>query len=122
VDLLVGDEVGDLDRPVSLHTGRFEVLLLHHHELAALELERLGDLVVRDRLVLELADLLVADRALVRLVNQVEAQLVLGDRAVQTNGHVDQPEADRAGPDRPWHSSVSYLRGSRENAERRLTA
>src|SRR5205807_3043335 len=83
------------------------------HVLGALELERLYDLVVGDGLVCELADLLVPDRPLVRFVDEAEVQLVLGDRAVKAHGHVDEPKADRAGPDRPWHrlSLPSAVRG-----------
>ena len=120
VDLLVGNEVGDLDRPISLGARCLEVLVLHQDVLAGLELEGLDHLVVRDGLVLELANLLVSDRALVGLVDEVEVQLVLGDRAVQAHRHVDEAEADRARPDRPWHP-LSLPSGGAEKTPRGLT-
>src|SRR4029453_10880772 len=67
--------------------------------LALAGLEGLGDLLVGDRLLLELADLLVADRAVVLAVDEVELQLVLGDGAEQTHRHIDQAEGDRAAPE-----------------------
>src|SRR5205823_14159029 len=67
-------------------------------------LEGLRGLLVGDRLALFLADLLVADRTLVLLVDVVEVELVLGDRAVDAHGHVDEPEADRAAPERSRHT------------------
>jgi hypothetical protein len=47
-------------------------------ELVLRVFERLHDLVVVDRLALELAHLLVADRAVVALVHEVEASLCSG--------------------------------------------
>jgi hypothetical protein len=95
VDVVVGNEVLERDRslPVDLH--RLEVLVGEVDELALLVLERLDDLIVRHRFVLELADLLVADWAVVALVDAVELQLVFVDGAVNANRHVDEPERDR---------------------------
>src|SRR5207302_8642600 len=100
----VGHEVDDVDRLVALDLGCLEVLLLHEDVLALLELERLDDLVVRDRLILLLADLLVTDRAALFLMHEVEMELVLLDRAVQAHGNVGEAERDRTGPDRAWHA------------------
>src|SRR5436190_3255532 len=122
VDLLVRDEVLELDRVLALDADRVEVLFLHVDDLALLVLERLDDLVVRDRLVLELADLLIPDRAVVRRVHEMKPELVLVHGAEHAHGHVDQPEADRARPDRPrGHASgtrrgVSRLRRSAAEA------
>ena len=99
VDLVVGDEVLELDRVLPLDLHRLEVLVGEVDELALPVLEGLDDLVVRDRLVLELADLLVADRAVVLLVHEVELQLVLVHGAVDAHRHVDEPEGDRTGPE-----------------------
>src|SRR6266508_6613138 len=65
IDLLVRHEVLEVDRVLSLHLRRLEVVVGHLDELALLILERLDDLVVRHRLVLDLADLLVAYRSVV---------------------------------------------------------
>src|SRR5436190_1734761 len=102
VDLLVRDEVLELDRVLALDADRVEVLFLHVDDLALLVLERLDDLVVRDRLVLELADLLIPDRAVVRRVHEMKPELVLVHGAEDPHRDVHEPEADRAGPDRAW--------------------
>ena len=95
IDVLARDEVGDLDRAVGAGgAGELEVLVGHLDELALAELEGLDHLVVGHRLALELADLLVPDRACVGLVDQVELELVLGDRRVHLHGHADEPERD----------------------------
>ena len=103
VDLLVGNEVGDVDRFVALDPCRLEVLLLHVDVLALAVLESLDDLLLGHRLLLDLADLLVADWALVLFVDEVEVELVLADRAVEAHRHVDEAEADRAGPEGAGH-------------------
>ena len=90
----------------ALALRRLEVLVVEADELALLDLERLHDLVVRDRLLLLLADLLVADPAAVPLVDEVEVQVVLVDRAVHPHGHVDEAEGDRTGPDRAGATTV----------------
>src|SRR5439155_9485790 len=101
VDLLVRDEVLDLDRaPAALGLRRLEVLVGHGDELALAELEGAHDLLVRHGLRLGLADLLVADPAPVLLVDEVEVERVLLDGRVHAHRHVDESEADRAGPDR----------------------
>jgi hypothetical protein len=72
-------------------------------ELALLDLERLDDLVVRHRLLFLLADLAVADPAAVGLVEQVEVQVVLADRAEHLHRHGHEAEADRPAPDGSRH-------------------
>jgi hypothetical protein len=107
VDLVVGNEVADVDRleALGVRRRRLEVLVGQVDVLALRVLERLDDLLVRDRLALLLADLVVADAAVVLLVQQVEVELVLLDRAVHPHGHVDEPEGDGAGPDRARHET-----------------
>ena len=95
--------MGDLDRLKALGPRRLEVLLFHEDVFARLEFKGFDHLVVRNRLVFELADLLVADGTLIAFVDEVKVQLVLGDRAVHPHGQIDEPEADRASPDRTWH-------------------
>jgi hypothetical protein len=68
------------------------------HELALPVLERLDDLVVRHRLVLDLADLLVADRPVVLGVDELKPQLVLVHGAVHAHRHVDEAKGDRTCP------------------------
>jgi hypothetical protein len=65
VDLLERYEVLDLDRLVALDLDRLEVLVFENDLLLLADLEGLDDLVVGNRLVLELADLPIADRAAV---------------------------------------------------------
>ena len=100
VDLVVGHEVLQVDRVLPFDLDGLEVLVGQVDELALRVLERLDDLVVRDRLVLELADLLVADRPVVLLVHEVKLQLVLVHGAEDPHRQVDEPERDRAGPER----------------------
>src|SRR4029077_4187049 len=75
------------------------------------ELEGLDDLVVVDRLAVEIADLLVADAAVVGLVHEMELELVLVHGAEEPHRHRHEPEGDDAGPDRPrglWHREPSF--------------
>jgi len=75
------------------------------------DLERLDDLVVRHRPVLELADLFEADRPVVLLVHEVEPQPVLVDGGVEADGHVDEPERDRPGPERAGCALTRHVLG-----------
>jgi hypothetical protein len=84
--------------PLDLHG--LEILVGQVDELALPVLERLDDLVVRHRLVLQLADLLVADRPVVFGVDELKPQLVLVHGAVHAHRHVDEPERDRTRPER----------------------
>ena len=83
VDLLVRHEVLEVDRVLALDLHGLEVLVGELDELALRVLERLDDLVVRHRLLLDLADLLVADRRVVLRVDQVEAAACARARRVK---------------------------------------
>src|SRR5207248_3033340 len=96
----VGVEVLQVDRVLALDLDGLEVLVGQMDELSLRVFEGLDDLVVTDGLVLQLADLLVADRPVVLLVDEVELQPVLVHGAVQPDGNVDEPERDRAAPER----------------------
>ncbi len=72
-------------------------------EFAVVDLVRLDDLVGRDLASLLLADLLVPDRRAVLLVDEVELEIVLVDRAVHLHGGIDEPESDAPRPDRTRH-------------------
>src|SRR5207342_823231 len=50
-----------------------------------------------------LADLVVADGRPVLLVDEVELEIVLVDRALHLHGRVDEPEGDASRPDRAGH-------------------
>ena len=62
---------------------------------------------VVDHLPAHLAASLVADPAAVGVVHLVQAQIVVLGRAVEPDRHVDQPEADRALPDRSHAYTVN---------------
>ena len=79
-----------------------EVLVLEQHEIAV-QLVRLRDLVVGNRLVLLLAVLPVADRRAVGDVDEVQLDVVLVHRRVHADGRVDEPEGDVPAPDRSCH-------------------
>ncbi len=116
VDLVALHEVEDLDRAVALLLGRLEVLVLEVHELAVGDLVRLDDLVGRHLLALLLADLLVADPRAVLLVDEMELEVVLVDRAVHPHGSIDEAEGDASGPDRSWHGVRVPVRTGAETA------
>src|SRR4051794_2652152 len=90
-----------------LRGGSLEILVAHVDPLALLVLEGLHDLAVGDGPVLLLADLLVADPASVRLVDVVEVQAAILDGAVHAHRYVDEPEGDRARPDRSGHQAAA---------------
>jgi hypothetical protein len=89
--------VGELDvEPV-------DVLLRQLDVAALLDLEPAHDLVRVDVLAGVLAHLVVADRLQVALCEEVEAQLLrLGGRR-HSHRDRDEPEGDRAAPDRSRH-------------------
>jgi hypothetical protein len=77
-----------------------EVFVLDRDVLAFLDLEAPDDVVGINALARVLADLVVADRLEVVLVEKVEAQLLRLGRRVHADSHADEPERDRAAPDR----------------------
>ncbi len=87
-------------------------------ELAVVDLVRLDDLVGRDLASLLLADLLVPDRRAVLLVDEMELEIVLVDRAVHPHRRVDEPEGDAARPDRARHPVPIPVRNEPETALR----
>src|SRR6188472_3745853 len=112
IDFVHGNEVLDVDSPIRLARGRLEILVGHVDVLALGHLVAADDLVVRDRLSLLFADLLVPDPRVVLLVQEVEADVLLVDRAVHPHRDVDEAERDRAGPDRARHGSPTASRSS----------
>src|SRR5205085_4827357 len=63
------------------------------------------DVVRIDVLPRVLADLVVADRLQIVLRQEVEPKLLGLGRGVHPDGYGDEPEGDRAAPDRSWHES-----------------
>ena len=118
VDVLEVDEVLDVDRAGLLGGDRVE-LLGRDHDVALLgQLEALDDLLVRDLLVGHGVHALLGDAVARVGVELVEADGLARDRRVELDGHVDEPEGDRAAPDRPWHRPIVTKR-RRPHAELR---
>src|SRR6185436_10031645 len=120
VDLVVRDEVENLDRAIRLLLGRTEVRVGEVHELPVRALVGLHDLAGRDLLALFLADLAIADRRPVLLMDEMQLEIVLVDRAVHLHGRVHEPERDAPGPDRTWHAYS--IPGSPRAANRKMHA
>ena len=104
VDVVEIDEVLDLDRAGPLRVELGELVAAQDHVLVGRVLVALDDLLVGDLLAVGLGDPLVLDPRAVALTELAEAHGLLGDRAVELHGHVEQPEADRSTPYRPSHA------------------
>jgi hypothetical protein len=108
----------DVDRPLGLvEPRRLEVLVREVDPFPLRDLEGFHDLVVGHGLVvLGLADLLVADAAAVGLVHVMEVQAVLLHGTLHAHGDADEPEGDRAGPDRSHFQILHVLRQAQTTA------
>src|SRR5262249_12883206 len=112
VDLGELDEVLDLDRLRLLRRECLELAGLDHHVAVLRYLVALDDVLVWHLLAAGGVDALLRDAYAAVAVELVEADVLAIDRAVQLDGHGDQAEADRAGPDGAGHrhlSVTSYL-------------
>src|SRR5262249_48337292 len=101
VDVVEVDEVLDLDRAGPLRIELGELVLGQEDVLVRRVLVALDDLLVGDLLAVGLGHALVANPRAVALAELAEADGLLGDRAVELHGHVQQPEADRSTPNGP---------------------
>src|SRR5690606_25362123 len=92
------------DRLMGLRRGRGDVGLVDHHVAALVVLEGLDDLLPRHFLPGVRVDALEADRLAVARVQHAERQVVAARARHQRDGHVEQSEAEVAGPDRSGHA------------------
>ena len=109
VDLVGWDEPGDADLLRRPRRQVGEVVVGEHDHLAVLGLVPLGDVVVRDLLAVDRAEPPVADAAAVLAVHLPELHVVVLGGGVEPDGHVDEPERDRALPDRAHRASPPSL-------------
>ena len=105
------DEVADVDGLRRVRAQVVELLRVHDHVVPLRHLEALLDLLLGDRLPGGRRHLLVADPGPRVLLQLVEVDGVVMDGAVGLHGHVDQPEADRATPDRSSHPTALPAQG-----------
>jgi hypothetical protein len=99
VDVAQVDEVLDVDRARLLRIERVELVRRDHHVALLRELVALDDVVEGDFLIGVGIDPLLRDPVAGLAVELVEAHGLAADRGVQLDGHVDEPERDRAAPD-----------------------
>ena len=102
VDLLAVDEVLDVDQLRALARGGRDLVLGELDEGAVGELVAHHDLVLGDLLVLLRADAAVLDPRAVLQVDLVEVDALGLGRREDLHRDGDQPEDDRAVPDRAW--------------------
>ena len=100
VDLVAGHELLDRDLARRRRGQLGHVVVGEDDHLAVLGLVALGDVGVRDLLAVDRADPLVLDPAAVLGVHLAERHVVRLGRGVELHRHADQPERDRALPDR----------------------
>ena len=110
IDLIELDEVLDVDGPGLLGFERVQLVGADRHVAIRGDLVTLDDLLVGHLFAFGVDPLLTDARARLR-VDLVEAHGLLRDRAVQLHRDVDQPEADRAAPNRTWHTLKNTRRG-----------
>ena len=103
VDLGEIDELLDVDRLGRLGVERVELLGLDQHVAVGRELVALDDVLEGDLVAGRRVDPLLADASAGLARQLVEADRLGRGCAVELDGHVDQPEADRAGPDCAGH-------------------
>src|SRR4051794_3525430 len=113
VDLVDVDERLDVDRPRLARRGGGEVVVGEQHLLAIVELVAMGDRLEGHLLVLLRAEAPGVDRGAVLLVELAEVDVEVAHGAVERDGHVDQAEADRAGPERAGHQRRPFFAPSR---------
>src|SRR5262249_6449331 len=109
VDLVEVDELLDVDLVAALGTERVDLRLLHDHVLALRDLVAALDVVGGDFLTGLVGNLAVADARAGSLLELVEADVFALRRTDELHGHLDETEADRAGPNRARHRVPSYL-------------
>ena len=105
VDLVQLDEVLDVDRAGLLRGERLELLRRDHDVAVGAHLEALDDVLVGHFLAVGGTDALLLDPRPVGVVELVEPDRLLLNRAVQLDRHVHQAEADCAFPNRSRHSN-----------------
>ncbi len=103
VDLVEGDEVGDLDRPRALRPQLLQLVLVERDVAAGADLEAHLDVVGVDLLAGLLRHLAIADARAGLLVQLVEVDVVVAHRAERLHRDVHQSEADRSGPEWSCH-------------------
>ena len=103
VDLVEVDERLDLDRPGLARLDRGE-LLVAEHDLLAVEVVAVADLLPEHLLVLLRAEAPLLDPSLVLRVQLVEVVVEVAGGADQLHRDIDQAEAQRAAPERARHS------------------
>ena len=107
VELLGRHELHDVDLVAVLGRDGLQLVAAQDHR-AAVVLVGLVDVLVVHDLAADLAAALVADPAAVGVVDLVEADVVVLGRAVDLDGHVDQPERYCAFPDGSHGSSEHH--------------
>src|SRR3954468_10354658 len=112
VDLVDVDEPVDVDRPRLARRGGGEVVV-GGHDLLAVEVVAVADRLVGHLLVLLGAEPARIDRRAVLLVELAEVHVEVADGAVERDRHFDNPEADRAGPERAGHQRRPFFAPSR---------
>ena len=100
VDLVARHELLDRDLARRRRGQLGQVVVGEDDHLAVLGLVALGDVGVRDLLAVDRADALVLDPPAVLGVHLPERHVVGLGGGVELHGHADQPEGDRALPDR----------------------
>src|SRR4051794_34479158 len=105
VDVGEVDERLDVDRAGLARRGRGELLVAEHDLAPVVELVAVADVLEADLLVLLRAEAPGLDRRSVLLVQLPEVQVLVAHRAEQLDGDVDEPEAQRAAPQRSRHQS-----------------
>ena len=105
-------ELLDLHRRGLLETERGELLRLHHDETPRLDLKAFDDVRVGDLLAVGGRHALGLDARVILAVELVEAHRLALHRGEELHGHIHEPEADAARPERGSHgTSLTAKRG-----------
>src|SRR5690606_23076597 len=104
VDGVGVDEGLDFHRLVAFRRGRGDVGLLDHDVVALVVLEGLDDLLPGHFLAGRGVDPLGPDRVAVARVEHAEGEVVAAGAGHQRDRHIEQAEAEVAGPDRSGHA------------------
>src|SRR4051794_31894191 len=113
VDLVDVDERLDVDRARLARRGGGEVVVGEQDLLRIVEVIAAADRLERHLLVLLGAEPARVDRRAVLFVELAEVDVEVAHRAVERDRDVDEPEADRAGPQRAGHQRRPFFAPSR---------
>jgi len=98
IDLIARNKLDHIDLAAPLGWQRREVCL-GEHDRALTVVEGLRDVGLLDDLAIQFTNALVTDAPAVFVVHLVQRHVVILSRAVDLDGHIDEPKGDRAFPD-----------------------